>query len=77
MPDCPTHYKFPEGSANRSYVIIELLPDGSGVWRDYVFGMNDVELKMQELARESNNKFFALSLQGRIDPAIRPLKSTE
>jgi len=77
MPDFATLHKFPEGSANRSYVIIELLPDGSGVWRGCVFGMEDAELKMQELARESNNKFFALSLQGKTEPANRPLKSTE
>ena len=60
MRDCPTLHKFPEGSKNRDYDIFEELPDGKKVWRACVIGMENVELKLQELARESNNKLLAL-----------------
>jgi|HubBroStandDraft_4_1064222.scaffolds.fasta_scaffold874493_1 hypothetical protein len=74
MSHCPTHYKFPEGSLNRDYFVFEKLPDGSALWRDWVLGMENVELKLQELARESNHKFFALNLLDRSVPIIRPLQ---
>jgi hypothetical protein len=61
MADFPTLHKFPEGS-DRNYFVFENLPDGSAVWRGCVFGMEGVELKLQKLAQESNNKFFALSM---------------
>jgi hypothetical protein len=73
MADFPTLHKFPEGSANRDYFVFEKLPDGSAVWRDCVLGMENVEMRLQELARESNNKFFALNLGDRSQPIIRPL----
>jgi hypothetical protein len=60
MRDCPTLSKFPQGSTNRDYDIFEELPDGKKVWRARVIGMENVELKLQELARESNHKFVAL-----------------
>jgi hypothetical protein len=60
MRDCPTLHKFPDGSTNRDYDIFEELPDGEKVWRACVVGMENVELKLGELARESNNKFLAL-----------------
>ena len=62
MADFATLHKFPEGSANRYYFLFEKLPDGSALWRDRVLGMENVELRLQELARGSNNKFFALSI---------------
>jgi len=70
-----THHKFPEGSANRDYDVFEEFPDGSTIWRACVFGMENVELKLQKLARESDNRFFALRLQDRREVVIRPLKS--
>jgi hypothetical protein len=73
MADFPTLHKFPEGSANRDYYLFEKLPDGSAVWRDCVSGMENVEMRLRELARESNNKFFALNLGDRSHPIIRPL----
>jgi hypothetical protein len=60
MRDYPTLHKFPEGSTNRDYDIFEELPDGKKVWRACVIGMENVELKLGELARASNNKFLAL-----------------
>ena len=73
MADFPTLRKFPEDSANREYFVFEKLPDGSAVWRCCVVGMDNVELKLQDLARDSNNKFFALNLGNRSHPMIRPL----
>jgi hypothetical protein len=60
MKRCPTLHKFPEGSTHRDYDIFEELPDGKKVWRACVIGMENIELKLRDLARESNNKFLAL-----------------
>jgi hypothetical protein len=62
MRDCPTLRKFPEGSIDRDYDIFEELPNGIRIWRACVIGMENAELKLQELARESNNKFLAVNL---------------
>lgn len=77
MPDSPTHRKFPEHSANRYYAIFEELPDGSAMWRGCVFGMENVELKIRELVRESNHKFFATRLQGAAEPMIQSSNAAE
>jgi hypothetical protein len=74
MPDYPTLQKFPEDSANRDYDVFEEYPDGSTIWRTCVFGMGNVESKLRELAKETGNKLFALNLQDRTLPVIRPLK---
>ena len=74
MPLSPTLYKFPEGSADRDYFVFEKFPDGSAVWRDWVRDIENVELKLQELARGSNNKFFALNIHGRSEPVLRPIQ---
>lgn len=76
MTDFPTQHKFPEGSTNLDYDVFEEFPDGSTIWRACVFGMENVELKLRELAKETTNKFFALSLQDRSEAVIRPLKSS-
>ena len=60
MRDCPTLHKFPEGSMNRDYDMYEELADGTKIWRACVVGMENVELELQELARESKNRFLAL-----------------
>ena len=44
---------------------IEELPDGTTRWRACVIGMANVERKLQELAMDSNSRFFALNLQER------------
>ena len=75
MRDSPTLHKFPEGSDNRDYDVFEELNDGSTVWRACVVGMENVESKLRELALESNNKFFALSLHDGIrPPTVRRFK---
>jgi len=71
----PSPQKYPLGSLNRDYDIFEELPDGSTIWRACVFGMKNVELKLLEMAMETNNKFFALNLQDSSQPIIRPFKS--
>jgi hypothetical protein len=76
MSDCPTHHKFPQDSTNRDYDIFEELPDGSTVWRACVFGMENVELKFRELAKETINRIFAISLLDQSVRVIRPWKST-
>jgi hypothetical protein len=68
------HEKFPEGSANRDYDVFEEYPDGSTVWRACVFGMENVELKLRELTKETGNKLFALHLQDRTLTIIHPLR---
>jgi hypothetical protein len=71
MPHHPALDKFPDDSANLDYDVFEELPDGSTVWRACVFGMANVELKLRELAKGTENKLFALYLR---DPEIRPVK---
>lgn len=74
MPDTPTHHRFPEDSTNRDYDVFEELPDGSTVWLACVFGMESVELKFRELAKETTNRVFAISLRDRAVPVIRSWK---
>jgi hypothetical protein len=76
MSDCPTHHKFPEGSTNCDYDIFEELPDGSTVWRACTFGMENVELKFRDMAKETSNRIFAINLLGGSLPVIRPRKLT-
>jgi hypothetical protein len=57
-------------------IVFEEFLDGSAIWRGCAFGTGNVETKLLELARESRNKFFALSLQDRPLAVIRPLKSS-
>jgi hypothetical protein len=75
MSDCPTHHKFPEGSTNCDYDIFEELPDGSTVWRACTFGMENVELKLREMAKETANRIFAVNLLAQPGSVIRPRKS--
>jgi hypothetical protein len=75
MASSPTHQKYPEDSANRDYDIFEELPDGSTVWRACVFGMGRAELKLRNLAMESNNRFFAFNPKDRSEPVIHPWKT--
>jgi len=77
MPDYLTDKKFPEDSAFRDYDVFEEMPDGSTIWRGCVFGMANVELKLRELAKTTSNKLFALNLQDRSLPAVRPSKAPD
>jgi hypothetical protein len=74
--DCPTRHKFPEDSMIRDYDIFEEMPDGSTVWKASVLGMENVELKLRELAKETSNRIFAISVMAQSDPVIHPWKST-
>jgi hypothetical protein len=74
MANAATDSKFPDGSTTCDYDIFEELPDGSAIWRACVFGMNNVELKLLEMARETNNKVFAVNLQDRSQPVVRPFR---
>lgn len=61
--------------ATRDYDVFEEFADGSKLWRTLAVGMANAELKLQELARGSTNKFFAVYLQERDQPLVHPLKS--
>jgi hypothetical protein len=70
-----TLHKFPDDSATRDYDVFEEFADGSTLWRACVIGMANAELKLHALARESNNKFFAICLLDQDQPVVRPWKS--
>lgn len=76
MSDTPTHHKYPEGSTNRNFDIFEQFRDGSCVWRACVFGMEKVELKFRELAKETSNRIFATGVLDESAPVIGPRRST-
>jgi hypothetical protein len=50
------------GSAlmNRDYDIFEKLPGGDVVWRAFVPGLENARAKLQNLAKNSENEFFAI-----------------
>jgi hypothetical protein len=74
MANLPTPQRYPLGSLNRDYDIFEELPDGSTVWRVCVFGMDNVELKFREMARETSNSLFAVNLLDLSEPVVRPFR---
>jgi hypothetical protein len=48
------------GPLNREYDIFERLPDGTDLWKDYVQGLEQARLKLQELAAQSKNEHYAI-----------------
>lgn len=74
MANLPTPQSYPLGSLNRDYDIFEELSDGSTVWRACVFGMDNVELKLREMARETSNSLFAVNLLDLSEPVVRPFR---
>jgi hypothetical protein len=76
MADFLRQQKFPEKSTNRDYDIFEVMSDGSTVWRACVFGMDNIESKLRDLRRQSNNEFFVIDLHDQTRLMICPLKST-
>jgi hypothetical protein len=44
------------------YDIFEKFPDGSTIWRSCVSGRYETERKMQELAEQSENEFYAIDI---------------
>ena len=71
MNDHYVFYRIPEGTTNPDYEIFEEFADGSTLWRASVFGMKEVELKLREFSRRSDNKFFALCVKDQKCPVIR------
>ena len=45
---------------NRAYDIFERLPDGTDLWKGYVHGLEIAHRKLQELAAQSKNEFYAI-----------------
>jgi hypothetical protein len=72
MPDSPRPNKFPEVSTDRDYDVFEEMPDGSTVLRACVFGIENVELKFRELAKETTNRIFAINLLDQPVAVIHP-----
>jgi hypothetical protein len=53
------------------YDIFEKLPDGSSNWRACVPGQVEAERKLDELAENSENEFFAIEINSRqLQPLI-------
>ena len=44
------------------YDLFEKFPDGSSLWRDSVSGFETTCLRLQELARRSENQFYSINL---------------
>jgi hypothetical protein len=47
------------------YDVFEKFPDGSSNWRACVPGQCEAERKLQELAEQSENEFFAIEINSR------------
>ena len=65
MADSPITRKFPADSMTRNFDIFEELTDGTIVWRARVLGVENIELKVREMACDRKDKFFAISLKNR------------
>jgi hypothetical protein len=51
----------------REYDLFEKFPDGSSIWRASALGLEGTRLHLRELARKSNNEFYAIDiLSGKI-----------
>ena len=44
------------------YDLFEKFPDGSSLWLDSVSGFETTRLRLQELARRSENQFYSINL---------------
>jgi hypothetical protein len=65
------------GTGDRDYDLFEEFPDGSIIWRACIFGLEQAELHLRELARESTNKFYAVCLQDHSTPLVIPGRTNE
>ena len=72
MNDRQDFHKVSDGSNDRDYDVFEEFPDGSTAWRASIFGIQNAELKLRELAEGSKNNFFALDLHDWDRVAICP-----
>ena len=46
-------------AVDREYDIFEVYPNGDLLWRVCVAGLENARLKVAEMGRQSNNRFFA------------------
>lgn len=49
--------------AQREYDIFEKFPDGGEVWRGVGAGLDDLRTRLDQLAQQSENAFFALPVR--------------
>jgi len=68
--------KFADGSATREYDIVELLEDGSTIWRACVVGITETKIRLEQLAKETGRRFVAVQLYDRSQGVRNPLKVT-
>jgi hypothetical protein len=47
---------------HRKYDLFEKFPDGSSLWRGCVLGLEDTRYYLAELAKTSNNQFYAMDI---------------
>ena len=47
---------------HRKYDLFEKFPDGSSLWRACVLGLGGARLHLQELAKKSENRFYAIDI---------------
>ena len=51
-----------ETPMNRKYDVFEKFPDGSSLWRACVLGLDSTRFHLQELAKKSENQFYAIDI---------------
>jgi hypothetical protein len=51
-----------ETPMNRKYDLFEKFPDGSSLWRVCVLGLDGTRRHLQELAKTSKNRFYAIDI---------------
>ncbi len=55
------------------YDLFEKFPDGSSLWRACVIGLEGARIHVSDLARRSQNKFYAMNVaSGKIVPIELP-----
>ena len=48
---------------NQEHDLFERFPDGSSLWRDSIRGPKKTRIRLHELARRSENEFYAINLE--------------
>jgi len=47
---------------HRKYDLFEKFPDGSSLWRAWVLGLESTRHHLRELAKRSQNRFYAMNI---------------
>jgi hypothetical protein len=71
MINDPRKLKPSEDFRSIEYDIFEELPNGSNIWRVSVRGIDNVELKLLELSKDTNHEFYAINFQNTVKRRIR------